>query len=150
MHRALVDLFSKRRMHKKYRAVVLGVPPVEKVISLPLGRHPIHRKEIAVREDGKDAITHLFRTSTNGKISVVELSPTTGRTHQIRVHLKHIGCPILGDPLYGNIQMNEKYKAARTLLHAEELSFVHPALHKEVVIKAPLPDDIAHYMKVCG
>jgi 23S rRNA pseudouridine1911/1915/1917 synthase len=137
----LSSQFQARRIKKRYLALVLGAPK-DQTISAPIGRHPVFRKEMAVlASGGKEAITHLKVLRQNKELSLVELELETGRTHQIRVHLKHIGHPVLGDETYGKKSINEKFGACRQMLHAESLTFFHPILKKEMTIKAPLCQD---------
>lgn len=140
-HRVLVEQFASRQVKKEYLAICLGNPG-DGVINEPIGRHPIHRKMMAIVPDGKPAITIIKTLKTKGLLSLVRALPTTGRTHQIRVHLKHKGTPIIGDSLYGNSQMNARYQAKRQWLHAEKLSFNHPSSGKLMEFIAPLPSDM--------
>jgi 23S rRNA pseudouridine1911/1915/1917 synthase len=151
MHKKLSVLFSSRAISKKYIAVCFGRPKDGK-ISAPIGRHPIHRKQMAVlAEGGKDATTIIQVHGTNEKYSVLEITLETGRTHQIRVHLKHIGHPLVGDTLYGRQGDVQNLHATRQLLHAESLSFIHPSTNKPLVLKAKLPDDMQKICeKICG
>lgn len=95
-----------------------------------------------LEEGGKEAITRVETRSFDEKLSIVDLYPETGRTHQLRIHLKSIGCPILGDPVYGNPSLNKKYGETRQLLHAEELTL---PLKKNLKIVAPIPKDMQKY-----
>jgi 23S rRNA pseudouridine1911/1915/1917 synthase len=143
MQKALTSLFSERKIDKQYIAICLGKPEDALTIKAPIGRHPVYRKEMAVLENGgKEATTHIKLLKTNKNLSVVSVLLETGRTHQIRVHMKHIGHPILGDSVYGREGQNLLYKAERQMLHAEQISFLHPFTKCEVVIKAPLPQDM--------
>lgn len=141
-HERLVGLFSSRKIYKKYTAVVVGVPAESLIIAEPIGRDPVHRKQMAVRADGKSAYTELKRGMTNGKISMVEVEIKTGRTHQIRVHLQHIGYPVLGDPVYGDKNINKNFNIHRPLLHATAVTFLHPCTGQTIAIHAPLPNDM--------
>ncbi len=144
-HQKLIELFTSRQMEKLYLAICHGRPSTS-MINLPIGRHPVHRKEMAVLPDGREAITEVKPVAFNDKISLILAKPRTGRTHQIRVHLKHIGCPILGDPIYGS-----KEAAHRPLLHAYRLSFDHPITSSPIRLVAPIPQDMALWMqKLCG
>lgn len=144
-HQKLIELFSERRMEKLYLAVCHGRPQ-SAIINLPIGRHPVHRKEMAVLPDGREAITEIQVAAFNDKTSLVLAKPRTGRTHQIRIHLKHIGCPILGDPIYG-----QQGSHPRPLLHAYRLSFDHPITGSPLRLVAPIPQDMLQWMqKLCG
>lgn len=146
-HQRLIALFATRQMHKEYLAICLGNPGKVEV-SAPIGRHPINRKLMAVLpEKGRSAVSRFSTLASNEKLSVVRVVPETGRTHQIRVHLKHLGTPVLGDSAYGNAQANKKYDAPRHLLHAELLSFVHPMTGKLMKFQAPIPEDIQTFIR---
>jgi 23S rRNA pseudouridine1911/1915/1917 synthase len=97
---------------------------------------------MAVCLDGKEAITRLKVLEHNQNISLVQVQLITGRTHQIRAHFKHIGCPILGDPVYGVAGSNQKWGISRQMLHAETLDFDHPITGKKIHVCAPLPSDM--------
>ncbi|MBB65672.1 MAG: 23S rRNA pseudouridylate synthase [Waddliaceae bacterium] len=139
---ALVELFSSRKIYKEYWAICLGNPGNGR-IEAPIGRHPIHRKKMAVIESGRSASTIYETIAFNGKLSLVKLILETGRTHQIRVHMLHLGTPILGDETYGRKQMNQKYKINRQLLHAKHLELEHPITKKNLKLEASLPEDFS-------
>jgi 23S rRNA pseudouridine1911/1915/1917 synthase len=139
MHQALVELFAARKMKKEYLAVTVGEPKVS-CIDKPIGRHPIKRQEMCIApEKGREATTYLSVLGSRAELSLVKASPVTGRTHQIRVHLRSIDTPILGDPLYGYAAINQKYELAGQLLHAYSLTFTHPITHEILHLKAPIP-----------
>lgn len=144
-HRKLVQLFSERAIEKKYVAVCIGCPP-EGLVDLPIKRHPTRRKEMSVCPEGKEAKSIIHHLSRQGPLTVVEVDLLTGRTHQIRVHLKHLGAPILGDSLYGSACSNKKYNTARQLLHAKRLRFTHPFTRQIVDLEAPFPTDFTHFL----
>ncbi len=137
----LVELFASRQMYKEYLAICLGNPG-EGQIDAPIGRHPFYRKQMAVVLDGRKALTFYTTLGYNGKLSIVKVVIATGRTHQIRVHLKYRGTPVLGDALYGQAQANKYYGVTHQLLHAAILRFVHPVTGKELEFKATPPDDM--------
>ena len=148
MHKALTQLFARREVKKEYLAICLGKPPKNLEIRAPIGRHPIFRKQMAVLEvGGKEAVTHITLLQGDHKLSLVRVLLETGRTHQIRVHMKHIGYPLLGDALYGKEGQNASYEAKRQMLHAEVCSFIHPMTKQEIVIKAQLPDDMSQIIR---
>lgn len=145
MQAKLSDLFAKREVIKEYRAICLGTPG-EKILDLPIGRHPIKRTEMCIdQEKGRSAKTVVHTLNSNEKLSYVQLYPKTGRTHQLRVHLKALGCPILGDKVYGNKSANTHFKAERHLLHAYRLNFIHPETQQKMELKAPIPQDFFKY-----
>lgn len=161
--RSLVRNFRERRVEKRYLAVVYGAPdPDEGRIELPIGRHPTRRTEMTVRPEGRAARSdYLVRGSTAG-ISLLEVTIHTGRTHQIRVHLKAIGHPVVGDPVYGEARWKNlsgpasRARAAlrdfpRPALHAWRLGFPHPADGETVGFEAPVPSDIeALWRQIAG
>jgi 23S rRNA pseudouridine1911/1915/1917 synthase len=141
----LIELFSTRKIEKSYLAVCQGKPP-NGVINMPIGRHPVHRKEMTVLPDGREAITEIQTVAFNEKTSLVLAKPKTGRTHQIRVHLKHVGTPVLGDSLYG-----KREGLSRHLLHAYRLQFDHPVTGLPLKLIAPIPEDMLLWLqKLCG
>ena len=132
-HIGLSEQIAKKQAQRVYWAVIRGslATPVGR-IEAAIGRHPHHRQKMAVRPDGKPAATRHTTLSTVSGYSLVELALETGRTHQIRVHMAHLGHPIVGDPVYGG-DRHLPVKLAGQALHARELSFTHPvtgvALH---------------------
>jgi 23S rRNA pseudouridine1911/1915/1917 synthase len=144
-HQKLTDQFAERAIKKTYLAICVGVPK-EGMISAPIKRHPVRRKEMSVSEEGKPASSIIKVLSKQKDLSVVQIEPITGRTHQIRVHLKHLGAPVLGDPVYGAPGSNKKYNVQRQLLHAYLMDFFHPITHKPLRIKAALPEDFSSFL----
>lgn len=147
---ALARAFAERRVEKRYLAIVRGVPrPASGEIDRPIARHAVRRKEMAVRSGGRRALT-LYRTLATAipplgrsgapSWSLLELDLRTGRTHQIRVHLKHLGHPIAGDTTYGD---RDGRGAPRLALHAALLAFDHPADGERRTFRSPLPGDLA-------
>jgi 23S rRNA pseudouridine1911/1915/1917 synthase len=137
-HQKLTAQFAERKVYKQYTAICIGNPS-EKRVEEPIGRHPIHRKQMAVVSEGRYAISVFKTIACNGSLSLIEATIGTGRTHQIRVHLQHIKAPILGDALYGNESVNRRYGSPRQLLHASILRFLHPISHQELEFFAPIP-----------
>lgn len=116
--------FQDRKTHKTYYAVIIGHPKLsEAMIDLPIARNLKRPTTFQVDQNGKASQTYYKVITTNNKYSLVELKPKTGRTHQLRVHLKYLGTPILGDPVYSDIT---KYLAPRLFLHAKELEITIP------------------------
>jgi 23S rRNA pseudouridine1911/1915/1917 synthase len=142
VHALLSQAFSERKVEKKYFAICLGTPKSQ-TIDAPIGRHPTQRKLMTVPEaGGKPARTHIEVIATNGTLSLLDINLETGRTHQIRVHLKHINHPILGDEVYGK----KLYGATRQMLHAHTLSFIHPKTGAKILLKAPMPEDMSKFV----
>ncbi len=137
--------FKERSVKKCYITLVCGNPDDGLEIENYIGRHPIHRKRQAVlKEGGRRAISIIRKKSSYGKAALLEVDIKTGRTHQIRVHLAHLGYPIIGDQLYGFKKKNfpELMHIERQMLHAESLALIHPVKKQKVVFNAPIPDDI--------
>ncbi len=134
-------------LHKEYVAIVTGVlQPASGIISLPLGRDRGRPTRRAVDPRGKQALTRYQTEAAQAGLSLVRLWPITGRTHQIRLHLAHLGCPVADDYFYGNLTGI----VGRTALHASRLGFTHPATGKQLELFAPLPPDMAKAVKDMG
>lgn len=143
----LIEAFSHRKVKKTYLAICLGNPGSGE-INASIGRHPIKRKEMTVREEGgRSALTIYTTLESQGGLSLVQLIPHTGRTHQLRVHMKHHRTPILGDSVYGNAGANQSHGAKRPLLHAKSLKIDHPVTGEGLLIEAPLPQDFEDFLK---
>lgn len=141
-HKRLIEMFAGREIHKEYLAICLGNPG-HKEIKTAIGRHPVVRQKMKVLEEGgRQAISICSTIAHKGELSLVSINLLTGRTHQIRVHLQHIHAPVLGDPVYGNLQANKKYGVKRQLLHAYKLEFKHPLTDQLLVLKAEPPADM--------
>ncbi|EOA3529918.1 RluA family pseudouridine synthase [Enterococcus hirae] len=136
-HESLAKQLKDKTSLRKYVALVHGVIPHEKgTINAPIGRSKVNRKMQAVREDGKPAVTHFNVLERFNDFTLVELTLETGRTHQIRVHMKYIGYPLAGDPVYGP---SKTLKGNGQFLHAKLLGFTHPITGQKTVFEAPLP-----------
>ncbi len=146
-HRALVRAFAERRMQKTYLAVCAGCPR-EGLVDAPIGRHPVHRKQMCISDSGREAKSVVRVLGKNERLSLVEVDILTGRTHQIRVHLKHLGAPVLGDAVYGSNAANKKFQVERQLLHALRLSFEHPITGQRLTCEAPLPQDLKQFLEI--
>ncbi len=157
MHALLSHMLSEHAIRRIYTAFAWGHPePSDGVIDAPIGRHPKMRVLQAVVEGGRTAVTHYETTARYRFLSQLRVSLETGRTHQIRVHLAHIGHPVFGDPLYGGrderlkgydpVIREEARRLLRVLprqaLHAGKLEFIHPATGKALSFAAELPDDL--------
>lgn len=137
----LREQFEQRRIKKRYWAIVNGVPkPAQGVIQKPIAEVVGARKRAVIRRDGKPSITAYRVLQTMGGVSLIEARPKTGRLHQIRVHMSEMGCPILGDAMYGGSKPSPD--VARLCLHAAELSFVHPETMQRIIVQAPWPKDL--------
>lgn len=145
-HRALVQLFSTRQIQKTYVAISVGTPQ-EGRLSAPIKRHFFRRQEMTVDESGKEAISDIKILKKSTELSFVEVGLITGRTHQIRVHLKHLKTPVLGDPVYGSESANKKHGAKRQLLHAARVVLTHPFTKELLTLRAPLPSDMIPFWK---
>ncbi len=155
-HNSLVDQLQTRKMGRVYRAVATGDIMVGGTVNAPIGRHPKDRKRMAVVASGKPAVSHYRVLQRFNGICYVEVSLESGRTHQIRVHMAHIGFPLAGDRVYGrNLKLKrgvpvELVDAVRSFprqaLHAHRLSLVHPAGLQPATFEAPLPEDFLHLL----
>ncbi len=151
-HNALVAQLSARDVHRQYLAVVVGALVSGGTADAPIDRHPRDRLRMAVREDGRDAVTHYRLRERFRAHTALECRLETGRTHQIRVHMAHLRHPILGDPLYGGALKLPKGASEdlvaqlrgfrRQALHAETLEFRHPVSGEPVRCSAPVPADM--------
>ena len=157
-HNALVEQLSARDVHRQYLAVVVGALVSGGTADAPIDRHPRDRLRMAVRDDGRDAVTHYRLRERFRAHTALECRLETGRTHQIRVHMAHLKHPIVGDPLYGGSLRLPKGASEepaamlrgfrRQALHAETLEFRHPTSGEAIRCSAPLPDDMQALLKV--
>ncbi|MGQ9631063.1 MAG: RluA family pseudouridine synthase [bacterium] len=147
-HMALSKQIKDRSVEKRYIAVVCGNLKEDRgTIDAPIGRHPKDRKRMAVvGSGGRPARTEFEVKERFSGYTLLDLKPHTGRTHQIRVHLKHIGHPVVGDTAYG-FRKREKLPIGRQALHAYLLGFIHPSTGKYVEFRADPPPDIAELIK---
>jgi 23S rRNA pseudouridine1911/1915/1917 synthase len=153
-HRALAKLFAAHDLTRIYQALVWGGPKAQKgTIEAAIGRHPVDRKRMAVRtSSGRMAVTDYWVEKRFGPplapiASQLGAKLGTGRTHQVRVHLAHLGCPVVGDPVYGRKSRNASQPTSlrtfgRQALHAAVLEFRHPRTGKEMRFATELPQDI--------
>lgn len=139
-HRSLAKQLAEHSITRKYRAIVTGnLTEDQGTIEGPIGRHPQDRKKMAVNDkNGKNAVTHYRVLERLNNATYIECELETGRTHQIRVHLSHIGHPLLGDTVYGSSK--NPYKLQGQALHAMVLGFLHPHFEKYMEFTAPLPE----------
>ena len=151
VHRLLVDCFKNHRLQKEYLALLHGVlkKKTGRIVA-PIGRHPVQRQKMAIRQTGgKHAasnweVVHEF----DNRFSLVKVSIETGRTHQIRVHMAHLGCPVVGDKVYGAGKDNSAFP--RQLLHASRLVFHHPVTAVLVKKTAPIWPDFGEVLQGLG
>jgi len=149
-HRALAEQFAGRHLKKEYLALVSGVPRLSSgVIERAIARHPVHRHRMTVGEGGRPSRTDWELLEGFGDLAaLVRCRIHTGRTHQIRVHMKSIGHPLLGDPTYGwRADARLPAQPGRVMLHAERISFLHPATARPMLVVAPLPEDFSSLLK---
>ena len=157
-HTSLVAQLSAREVHRQYLAIVVGALVSGGTARTGIDRHPRDRVRMAVREDGKDAVTHYRLRERFRSHTALECRLETGRTHQIRVHMNHLKHPIVGDPLYGGSfklpkGASDELIAAlrgfrRQALHAEVLEFAHPVTGEPIRCSAPVPEDMQRLMKL--
>jgi 23S rRNA pseudouridine1911/1915/1917 synthase len=157
-HLALSLAFRNRKVHKTYLSVCFGTPrETGGVIDVPIDRHPRNRQQMAVVKEGRPARTNYAVRESFGGTSLVECRPVTGRTHQIRVHMAHIGHALIGDPLYAgrqwrNLTDPQAASACRSFprqaLHAWRLEFSHPMTGDVVTFEAPPPGDFEDLLAV--
>ena len=155
-HKSLTEQLQARTVHREYQAIVNQVMTAGGTVDQPIKRDARERKRMAVREEGKEAITHYriiekFRRHTHIRVYL-----ETGRTHQIRVHMSHIRFPLVGDVLYGSRAIVPKgsteslitaiHGFKRQALHAAKLGLIHPSTGEEVEWQVPLPDDLLHVL----
>jgi len=151
-HRKLTANWNTDAVRKEYVALVYGTPGAERgTVDAPIGRDPRDRKRMAVVADGRRAVTDYEVAERHRYVSLLRCRLHTGRTHQIRVHMKHLGHPIVGDPVYSGPQWRgiPDKKLQRTLaafqrqaLHAAKITFPHPRDGRILTFEAPLPDDL--------
>ena len=163
-YRALVEAMAARAVHRVYRALVWGLPTRGSGrLEAPIGRDPRDRKRMAVlRRGGKPAATRWEVVERFGVAAELRVHLETGRTHQIRVHLSHLGHPVIGDPAYGGrgkkllslgVRERSLVRAlleclSRQALHASELEFVHPVTGEDLHFTTPVPDDFARAVEM--
>lgn len=152
-YKKLVAALQARSVKREYLAVVHSVMTAGGEINAPLGRHPVDRKRMAVVAGGREAVTRYRVEERYRAHTLVRVWLETGRTHQIRVHMAHIRCPVVGDPVYGGrLRLprgaGEHLQSVlqgfrRQALHAAQLAFTHPGSGQAVSWEAPLPEDMA-------
>lgn len=154
-HRDLARQFKERTVMKRYLALVRGEIKEERgTISVPVGRHPRERKRMAaLQSGGRQAETEYNVLERFDGFTLLEVHPKTGRTHQVRVHLAHVGHPLVGDEVYGAKAASEKrfrrkiLEFSRPALHAAGLAFTHPAKGDRLEFTCPLPEDMGRLIE---
>ena len=146
-HRALSDQLKARAFTKEYIALTHGsVTPHEAIIDAPIGRSSANRQQMAITERGREAITRYRVVRCCAGHTLVEIRPTTGRTHQIRVHFASLGHPLVGDATYGRPDS----RLNRHFLHASKLGFAHPSEGEYMEFTSPLSPELTAFLKsVC-
>ncbi len=146
-HSRLAEQLQKKEVSRQYLALAEdNIKQDSGTICAPMGRNPANRKKMAVVASGRNAVTHFRVLERFGFCTYLECKLETGRTHQIRVHLSHIGHPIMGDPLYG--RHHQKFSLDGQALHAARLSLIHPRTGKYMEFSAPLPDYFEKLLKI--
>ncbi|WP_346775251.1 RluA family pseudouridine synthase [Wenzhouxiangella sp. XN79A] len=155
-HAALVAQLKRRDIHRHYQCLVWGELIAGGTVDAPLGRHPVDRRRQVVRPDGRRAVTHYRLNRRLAGSTWLDVKLETGRTHQIRVHMQHLGFPLVGDPMYGRrgapAGLSPEQRAAwqgfpRQALHAARLVFDHPLAELEVDARSPLPGDLVDLLE---
>jgi len=158
-YQELSRAFAERRVGKRYLAIVYGEPRSTRGrVDLPIGRHPNRRKEMAVRPRGRPAASRYRVLASDAGLSLLEVAIETGRTHQIRVHLKAIGHPLVGDPVYGENRfktLRGPIRGAarafpRPALHAWQVDVEHPRSGERLALEAPIPADFRELWEMAG
>jgi 23S rRNA pseudouridine1911/1915/1917 synthase len=147
-HRGLSEQFAGRQLRKEYLALVAGVPRLRSgMIERAISRHPVHRERMTVGEGGRPARTDWEIVEAFGdRAELVRCRIHSGRTHQIRVHLKSIGHPLIGDTTYGWKADPHLPDPGRVMLHAERIAFLHPVTARPLDLRAPLPADFTNLL----
>lgn len=149
-HTRLSEAFSERRISKFYLAAISGLPKEQKgLLKNRLGRHPVDRKRMAVLYDGagKESVTEWTHVGSHAGCALILCRLLTGRTHQIRVHMKEcLMAPILGDPLYGH-PSRQPTPSTRLMLHAWRLAFEHPITTLQMAFEAPIPQEFTPWVE---
>ncbi len=146
-HRRLVETWHTGAVNRWYKALLVGSMAEPKgTIEAPIGRHPKERKKMAVVPvGGRRAVTHYSVLERPGRYTLVCCKLETGRTHQIRVHMKYLGYPLVGDPVYGS-RISNRMKVGM-LLHSAKLDMIHPVTGERLILEAPLPEDFEQFLE---
>ena len=145
-HVSLSEQIKAHSVHRAYKAIVIGgFREDDGFVDAPIGRHPTDRKRMAIVPDGREARTHWQVLERLKGATLIEARLTTGRTHQIRVHMSSIGHPVLGDPVYGPKKSPYPVTGGQ-LLHAYRIGFVHPVTGEEMLFEAPPEPRFQHWL----
>jgi len=153
-HTGLAAQLEDHSMHREYRAIVIGgFRDDSGTVDAPIARHPTDRKRMAIaKQGGRHAVTHFTVNERFTGFSLLDLKLETGRTHQIRVHMSHIGHPVLGDPVYGGdktaFQKKHPSVFAGQFLHAKRLTLIHPISHETMTFEAELPEKFEEALRL--
>lgn len=157
-HKNLVEALQARTVKREYQAVVNTVLTAGGTVDVPIGRHPVDRKRMAVVSGGREALTHYRVAERFRAHTLVDVQLETGRTHQIRVHMAHLRTPIIGDPVYGGrLRLpggaTDQLRTAlqqfrRQALHARRLALPHPVSGEDMAWETALPDDMKNLIAV--
>jgi len=156
-HTYLVQALKRREIQRHYQALVWGRVIAGGHVDAPLGRHPVDRRRQIVRDDGRRAVTHYRIDRHLAGATLLDLKLETGRTHQIRVHMQHVGFPLVGDPMYGRrgspSGLTQAQRAAwrafpRQALHAIRLVLEHPVSGAVIDVASPMPPDMAGLIEI--
>ena len=147
-HKSLAEQLKEHSVKRIYTGILCGVMPEPSgIIRCPIGRHPVDRKKRSVVQGGKNAVTHYRVTERFKDYTLMEARLETGRTHQIRVHMKYLGFPLLGDPLYGKGDDNP-FAFGGQALHAGTIGFIHPVSGEYLEFSADLPSDMQKVLDI--
>lgn len=148
-HLSLAQQIKDKTAHRIYQAIVYGnIKEEAGIIKGDIGRHPVDRKKMAIVQDGKSAVTHFKVLERFGEYTLVECALETGRTHQIRVHMTHIGHPLVGDPKYGtNGKRKDNFSIQGQALHSMSLELDHPVTGEHMTFNTELPEDMQKILR---
>jgi 23S rRNA pseudouridine1911/1915/1917 synthase len=151
-HAFFLAAMQDHAIERRYLGLVRGrLPAPAGTIDAPIGRHPTRWRIRAVVADGKPSVTHYEVKGVSAETSLLDIKLETGRTHQIRVHLAHLGHPILGDRVYGGVsELSKRIGLTRPFLHAARLAFPHPDDDRLIEVDDPLPPDLTDALAAAG
>ena len=148
-HLFLAEQIKEHSLTREYEAVVYGnLKNDSGTVDAPIARHPVKRKQMAIVPGGKEAVTHYTVLERFGNFTHVKLRLETGRTHQIRVHMAHLGHPVAGDDVYGPHKVITKL--CGQCLHARKIGFIHPDTHEYMEFTSDLPQYFTKFLKECS